>query len=193
MNNSNTKVVDFLEDLKKHGIQVLCALPQETNGVEGINYIGLGKINAAINTSTILSKYNPKLVINYGSCGGLNKQISGLVEITKFKQHDIDCTPLGFDKGITPYDDIQDIELSSSGYTCASGDYFVSDGSAINADVVDMEAYSIAKVCLLNNIEFKCFKFISDSADDAAATDWETNCADGFKLFIEKMRFLNLK
>ena len=193
MNNSNTKVVDFLEGLKKRGIQVLCALPQETNGVEGINYIGLGKINAAINTSTILSKYNPKLVINYGSCGGLNKQISGLVEITKFKQHDIDCTPLGFDKGITPYDDIQDIELSSSGYTCASGDYFVSDGSAINADVVDMEAYSIAKVCLLNNIEFKCFKFISDSADDAAATDWETNCADGFKLFIEKMKLLNLK
>ena len=193
MSNSNTKVVDFLEDLKKHGIQVLCALPQETNGVEGINYIGLGKINAAINTTTILSKYNPKLVVNYGSCGGLNKQISGLVEITKFKQHDIDCTPLGFDKGITPYDKIQDIELSSSGYTCASGDYFVSDGSAINADVVDMEAYSIAKVCLLNNIEFKCFKFISDSADDAAATDWETNCADGFKLFIEKMKFLNLK
>ncbi len=193
MGNSNEEIIDFLEGLKKRDIQILCALPQETNDLDGINYIGLGKINAAINTSTILSKFNPKLVINYGSCGGLNKQISGLVEITKFKQHDIDCTPLGFDKGITPYDKIQDIELSSSGYTCASGDYFVSDGSAINADVVDMEAYSIAKVCLLNDIEFKCFKFISDSADDTAAKDWETNCANGFKLFIEKLKLLNLK
>ena len=40
-------------------------------------------------------------------------------------------------------------------------------------DVVDMEAYAIAKVCKLENIQFKCFKYISDKADGNAENDWK--------------------
>ena len=40
---------------------------------------------------------------------------------------------------------------------------------AIKVDVVDMEAYALAKVCKLENINFRCFKFISDNADETAS------------------------
>ena len=48
---------------------------------------------------------------------------------------------------------------------------------------VDMEAYAIAKVCKLENIEFKCFKYISDNADKNADNDWGKNLAKGATAF----------
>jgi adenosylhomocysteine nucleosidase len=50
-----------------------------------------------------------------------------------------------------------------------------------------MEAYAIAKVCKLKNIDFRCFKFISDNADNEAKDDWVDNVSLGVKLFIEKI------
>ena len=53
----------------------------------------------------------------------------------------------------------------------------------IEVDVVDMEAYAIAKVCKMENIEFKCFKYISDNADKNADNDWNKNLAKGASAF----------
>ena len=53
----------------------------------------------------------------------------------------------------------------------------------MKVDVVDMEAYAIAKVCKLENIEFKCFKYISDNADENADHDWNKNLAKGASTF----------
>ena len=55
-------------------------------------------------------------------------------------------------------------------------------------DVVDMEAYAIAKVCKLEGIEFKCFKYISDNADENATSDWIENCKKGAKSFQIKVQ-----
>jgi adenosylhomocysteine nucleosidase len=54
----------------------------------------------------------------------------------------------------------------------------------MEVDVVDMEAYAIAKVCKLENIEFKCFKYISDNADENADNDWNKNLAKGASAFV---------
>ena len=48
-----------------------------------------------------------------------------------------------------------------------------------------MEAYAIAKFCLLNEIEFYCYKFVSDNANDEAAEDWKNNISEGAKDFIK--------
>ena len=48
-----------------------------------------------------------------------------------------------------------------------------------------MEAYSFAKVCKLYNIRFKCFKYISDYANENSNNDWIDNCSKGAKLFSE--------
>ncbi len=55
-----------------------------------------------------------------------------------------------------------------------------------------MEAYALAKVCLIEKINFKCFKFISDNADESANVDWIENCKKGAKLFEHKLKELNL-
>ena len=52
-----------------------------------------------------------------------------------------------------------------------------------------MEAYAIAKVCKLENINFRCFKFISDNADETTAgSDWIKNCEKGAELFKYKLK-----
>ena len=53
-----------------------------------------------------------------------------------------------------------------------------------------MEAYAIAKICYLNGIKFRCFKYISDNADGGANDDWIKNVSMGKKLFIKKIRDL---
>ena len=55
-------------------------------------------------------------------------------------------------------------------------------------NIVDMEAYAIAKICKMNDIDFRCFKYVSDQADDNASQDWKENVARGKKLFIEKIK-----
>ncbi len=97
----------------------------------------------------------------------------------------MDVRSLGFKVGETPFDDINDIHLDRSGLSCGTGDNFVSSAQNIDTDLFDMEAYAIAKFCLLNEIEFYCYKFVSDNANDEAAEDWKNNIAEGAKDFIK--------
>jgi adenosylhomocysteine nucleosidase len=46
-----------------------------------------------------------------------------------------------------------------------------------------MEAYSYAKFCKINKLNFICFKFISDNADDDAGKDWSKAFKKGAKEF----------
>ena len=89
--------------------------------------------------------------------------------------------------GETPFDNINEIINSDEGLSCGSGDSFVTKKIEMNVDVVDMEAYALAKVCKLENIKFRCFKFISDNADENATSDWIENCKNGAKLFKKKI------
>ena len=89
--------------------------------------------------------------------------------------------------GETPFDNINEIINSDVGHSCGSGDSFVNKKIEMEVDIVDMEAYALAKVCKLEGVKFKCFKFISDNADDNAPVDWTENCKKGAKLFHIKM------
>ena len=59
-------------------------------------------------------------------------------------------------------------------------------------DVVDMEAYAIAKVCKKENVKFRCFKFISDEANENAKSNWIENCKKGANLFYQHAKKLFL-
>ena len=152
-----------------------------------IEYIGVGKVNAVINTLNALQKHNPKKIINFGTAGSLNTNVSGLVEVSTFFQRDMDASPLGFKVGQTPFEDSLEITFGRDGVTCGTGDKFVTRTPVLKTDIVDMEAFAIAKVCKLKNISFRCFKFISDNANDEAKDDWIDNVSLGAKLFIERM------
>ena len=163
----------------------LAAIKEETVGLDYFKHIGVGKINAAYNTLKLIQIHKPKIVINYGTAGAINTKLKGIVECTKFYQRDMDVRGLDFKLGETPFDKVKEIIISDSGYSCGTGDSFVNQKIEMEVDVVDMEAYAIAKVCMLENIEFKCFKYISDNADENANNDWNTNLALGAEAFTK--------
>ena len=155
-----------------------------------IEYIGVGKVNAAFNTLKAIQKYSPDIVINFGTAGSLDPNIKGLVEVSKFLQRDMDASPLGFEIGQTPFENDIEITFGRQGVTCGSGDKFVTSTPRLQTDIVDMEAFAIAKVCKLESIDFRCFKFISDNADNEAKNDWVENVSLGSKVFIETINKL---
>ena len=169
----------------------VAALKEETPNLDFFYYTGVGKINATYNLTKIINKYKPTEIINFGSAGTLNRKLNGLIECTKFYQRDMDVTALmSLQIGQTPYDNINEIINSENGYSCGSGDNFVTGKVPLNTDVVDMEAYALAKVCKLENINFRCFKFISDNADENASKDWVKNNEKGAELFKHKLKDL---
>ena len=181
---------------------ILAAIPEELptlNKNDNVFFTGLGKINAAMSVTKHIIQSQPEIIYNYGTAGS-TKDIKGLVECGTFIQRDIDCTPLGFEKFQTPFEPDDDILLRSTTHdmvpnllTCSTGDNFVTDDLDHEADVVDMEAYAIAKVCKKFDVSFRCFKYISDKTNQDSSNDWiNCNFEDGENLFIKKMIELNV-
>ena len=165
----------------------LAALEGETKGLNAFIITGVGKINATFKTLDVINKYNPKKIVNFGTAGSTKANIQGLVRCTNFIQRDMDVRGLlNFKLGETPFDSINKITFGKGGLTCGTGDSFVKSKVELDCEVVDMEAYAIAKVCKIKNIEFKCYKYISDYANSNSNNDWNNNVAKGVGLFLEK-------
>ncbi len=182
---------------------IVCALEIETQGQlddYDVLYTGVGKVNATFELTRKFGKYGSyipyDMVINYGTAGSRKIKKGQLVDCTKFIQRDMDVTGLGFMRGETPFEQDppfiiqqQNIEFNPIGRnaTCGSGDNFVEDKTNYYGEVVDMEAYALAKVCYLYDVPFISFKYITDGADEQAHEDWEKNLADGIEVFKEKI------
>ena len=160
---------------------LIIALPEEAEGIQGypIYLSGCGKVNAAIATMKAVNDGH-KSIINFGSAGTVS-DITGFVEVTGYVDRDMDARALGCDLGQTPFED--GILIGNTGIVCGSGDKFATSKPEIACDIVDMEAYAIAKICLKERINFRSFKYISDSADENSASDWEENIHKGNTLF----------
>ena len=182
---------------------IVCALEIETQGQLDdyeVLYTGVGKVNATFELTRKFGKFGSyipyDMVINYGTAGSRKIKKKTLVDCTKFIQRDMDVTGLGFMRGETPFEQDppfviqqQNIEFNPIGRnaTCGSGDNFAEDKSQYYGEVVDMEAYALAKVCYLYDVPFISFKYITDGADEQAHEDWEKNLADGIEVFKEKI------
>ena len=152
-----------------------------------IIYTGVGKINAAIALTAAVDEYKPLHVLNYGSAGALKPGLIGIHEVTQFYQRDMDVRALGFALGQTPFEDDICIDLGRAGLSCGTGDQFVSAPPELDTDLVDMEAFALAKICRQQARDFHCFKYISDNADDEAANDWSQSLAIGARLFCNQI------
>ena len=166
----------------------------------------------------------PRAVVNFGTAGSSSFKTHSLVEITKFVQRDMDVTALGFARGTTPYDTepaviaVEKVLSQLVSGCCGTGDNFEIThpetqfaahdeelqpsffGEAPRSlllphyDVVDMEAYALAKVCLFEDLRFVAVKYISDGADHSASNDWVANlpraAAEFFKIYPTLTRLL---
>lgn len=187
---------------------VVVALRAESAGVFEaaaipVLYCGVGKINAAMTLARELARYRLRsqampLVLNFGSAGSRFRAAGTLVACHEFVQRDMDVSGLGFPLGVTPYDDVP-ARLSFDplfeglpSAVCGSGDSFATVASEMDCEVVDMEAYALAKVCWCEKAPFACAKYVSDGADHTAADDWQRNvhrAADEFlRLYLHVVR-----
>ena len=181
---------------------IVCALEVETQGQlddYDVLYTGVGKVNATFALTRKFGKFGSHipydLIINYGTAGSRKIKKKTLVDCTKFIQRDMDVTGIGFMRGETPFEDNPPITIESKSNfnpigrkaTCGSGDNFVEDKSQYYGEVVDMEAYALAKVCFNYDVPFISFKYITDGADEQAHEDWEVNLAGGIVEFKEKI------
>ena len=189
--------------MKSKDILIVSALQVETqNQLDDYDvlYTGVGKVNATYELTTHFGKIGSHipydLVINYGTAGSRKIKKKTLVDCTKFIQRDMDVTGLGFMRGETPFEldpplmlDFGITKYNTIGRraTCGSGDNFVEDKTNYYGEVVDMEAYALAKVCYLRDVPFVSFKYITDGADEQAHEDWEANLADGIEVFKDKV------
>lgn len=177
------------------------ALPIESQGAferAGVSvlYTGVGKVNAAHALTRRLTEYrcgghSLPHVINFGTAGSQRRPTGALIECSAFIQRDMDVTGLGVPLGTTPFEelpprlDVTPLFDQLERGVCGSGDSFVMSACAHECDVLDMEAYALAKVCRLEGCTFNAAKFVTDGADHAAATDWQSNLQHAAELFVE--------
>ena len=155
---------------------------------------GVGKVNAAICTQTMIMKYDPKFIINSGVAGGLSSglNIADTVVATSVIQHDMDTSPLGdpvgFISGLNlveiPTDEVLSDKLLSAAIKSGvhsikgiivSGDQFINSSEkkaflkeTFNAAACEMESAAIGHVCYKNSVPFSILRSISDNADDSS-------------------------
>lgn len=173
---------------------VLIALLDEAPELASLPWVfftGVGKVNAAITATEVIVKHCPQHIINFGTAGGITVG-PGLYECTSFVQRDMNCEALGCVPGQTPGEDVVNIG-HPGGITCSTGDCFVSNPAlAIPADIVDMEAYAIAKVCDRFDVKFECWKYITDQANHSAHIDWQQLVSQGQSYYITRLQQLGM-
>lgn len=149
---------------------------------EGYNkvFTGVGKVNATYQIMKGIHKYSPDIIINLGTAGSSIFNKGSVVCITKFIQRDMDVVGLGFKKFETPFEGIPmvldnglKLDHLPEGIS-GTGDSFEMEHANPEYNVIEMEAYALAKVAYLEDIPFVSLKYISDGADGNAVEDWNT-------------------
>jgi adenosylhomocysteine nucleosidase len=168
---------------------LVMALPQESRGrleATGADllYTGVGKVNAAAALARRLAEIRSSgkslpLVVNLGTAGSRKVLAHTLVACSSFAQRDMDVSGLGFAPGVTPFDDAPAIIEFAPVLThlpqrlCSTADSFATHLHAVGGDVVDMEAFALARVCLAERARFTSVKYVTDGADVDSAAHWE--------------------
>jgi adenosylhomocysteine nucleosidase len=189
----------------QRSLLVVMALEIEAQGRlerEGVPvlFTGVGKVNAAHRLTRRLFEERREgrepFVVNFGTAGSRRFPTGALVACRRFVQRDMDVTGLGFAPHETPFETVpRELEFPEAfpdlpHGVCGSGDRFEAHERDPSFDVIEMEAYALAKVCFLENVAFACAKFVTDGADGSAASDWQANLPRAAEAFAGLLREL---
>lgn len=108
-------------------------------------------------------------------------QHTGLYQVRSVSYRDMDASPIGFEKGRTPFLDLPavlelPIKLPGIAEARLSTGADIVSGAAyevIDADMVDMETYAILRVCLVYNVPLIGIRGVSDGQNELMQLmDW---------------------
>ncbi len=147
---------------------------------------GVGPVEAAVATAAALAALAaedalPDLVVSLGSAGSRTLEHAHIYQIGRVSYRDMDASPLGFDKGQTPFADfpiIIEIEHRIPGIVAASistGANIVTGAAydGIDADMVDMEFFAVLRAADRFGVPMIGLRGISDGkADLTGLHDW---------------------
>ena len=147
---------------------------------------GVGPVEAGVRLGVELSwlksqKALPDLVVSLGSAGSRTLEQTEIYQAISVGYRDIDASPLGFEKGATPFldlpvtvplpfriPDVREATLSTDGAVITGEAY-----DAIAAEMVDMETFACLRACQLFDIPLVGLRGISDGAADLRHVgDW---------------------
>jgi len=182
------------------------ALPQESRGrleAAGAHllYTGVGKVNAAASLARRLAELrcadaSPARVVNMGTAGSRRVTAHSLIACSRFRQRDMDVSGLGFPRGVTPFDAAPAVLEFPPVFTqlpqleCSTADSFATHLHEVDGDVVDMEAFALARVCVAEGMPFACVKYVTDGADADSAAHWEAALDSASRGFEHAYAFL---
>jgi adenosylhomocysteine nucleosidase len=147
---------------------------------------GVGPVEAGVRLGAELARLKiegglPDLVVSLGSAGSRSLEQAEIYQAVLVSYRDMDASPLGFEKGTTPFLDLPAIvplphrvpsikEASlSTGAGIISGDAY----AGIGADMVDMETFAVLRACQLFGVPLIALRGISDGAADLKHVgDW---------------------
>lgn len=147
---------------------------------------GVGPIEAACATTEALAHLTaagtpPALVVSLGSAGSARLDHCGLYQASAVAWRDMDASPLGFEKGRTPFLDLPaevPLPLRLPGIaaaTLSTGGNIVS-GTAydgIAQQMVDMETFAVLRACQRAGLPLIALRGISDGQSDLTGLhDW---------------------
>ena len=145
---------------------------------------GVGPVEAAVMLSRALTRLEvesrlPDLVVSLGSAGSRSLEQTEVYQVSSVAYRDMDASPLGFEKGRTPFLDhlaIVPMPLRIPGIAEASlstGGNIVS-GSAydlVAADMVDMETFAVLRCCQVFGLPLIGLRGISDGKAELKHVD----------------------
>ena len=147
---------------------------------------GVGPVEAAVTLTRTLADLHaggnlPDLVVSLGSAGSATLEQTEVYQATSVAYRDMDASPLGFEKGATPFLDLPivvDLPLRIPGVREASlstGANIVSGAvyETIDADMVEMETFAVLRACQSFGLPLVGLRGISDGkAELKHVGDW---------------------
>lgn len=145
---------------------------------------GVGPVEAAVQLAAVLGRLKhegmlPDLVVSLGSAGSAKLPQTEVYQASSVSYRDMDASPLGFEKGVTPFLDLPavvELTIQVPGIASASlstGANIVSGAAyrAIDADMVDMESFAVLRACMSFGVPLIGLRGISDGAKELAHVD----------------------
>ena len=173
-----------------HGLRILFVMAAEQE--YGVNLkkkiqpliTGVGPVEAAAAMAATLADLNhagrgPDLVFSLGSAGSRKLEHATIYQISSVAYRDMDASPIGFEKGVTPFLDepavitiphripnVPAASISTGGSIISGSGY-----DEVAADMVDMESFALLRAARRFDVPMLGLRGISDGRDDLTGLD----------------------